>query len=78
MATAKTAYRKKYNIRRAIPNKNSLEVTFPYAVVEKEARTRGLTVDEFIERYKVIAQYNAFEGVHYIFEERQDNDEQPK
>jgi hypothetical protein len=64
------AYQKKYKLRLAQGNrKNSLEVTFPYEVVDKEARKRGLTIDEFITRFQAIAQYNGFEGVMYTFEE---------
>jgi len=40
-----------------------LEVGFPYDYAEKEARQRGLTVDELIHRFSVIAEYNGFEGV---------------
>ncbi len=61
------AYEVPYSLRRAVPKKKSLEVTFPWVVAEKEAKTLGLTVDQFIKKYRVIAQYNGFGGVHYIF-----------
>lgn len=60
-------YRKEYTIRRAIPTKNSLEVTFPFEVVDKEARSRNMTVEEFIGQYVVIAEFNGGDGVHYTF-----------
>ncbi len=62
-------YRKTYSIRRAIPGTNSLEVTFPFDVVEQESRARGVTIEEFIKRFKVVAEYGPFPGVRYTFTE---------
>ena len=62
-------YQKLYRIRKAVPGKNSVEVTFPYEVVEREARLRRLSIDEFLDKFQVIAEYNNFEGVHYTFHE---------
>ena len=61
------AYEVPYSLRRAVPKKKSLEVTFPWVVAEKEAKILGLTVDQFIKEYRVIAQFNGFQGVRYIF-----------
>ena len=66
------AYEVPYSLRRAVPKKKSLEVTFPWVVAEKEAKILGLTVDQFIKKYKVVAQYNGFRGVHYIFKKIND------
>ena len=62
-------YRKVYRLRVAVPGRKSIEVTFPYEVVEKEARNRGLTMDEFINCFQAVAEYNNFEGVIYKFQE---------
>jgi hypothetical protein len=62
-------YRKAYRLRVAQPGRKSIEVTFPYEVVEKEARSEGLTVDEFLNRFQAICEYDNFEGVVYRFEE---------
>lgn len=62
-------YRETYRIRKTFRDKKFTEVTLPYRVVEKEARVRGLSFDEFIERFQVVAEYDNFEGVHYTFEE---------
>jgi len=68
MVTGKLiAYELSFKLRRAQSKKKSLEVTFPYNVVEKEAKLHGLTVNEFIKEYEVVAQYNGFQGVRYIF-----------
>ena len=61
------AYESQFKIRRAIKGKNSLEVTFPFSVVEKEAKLLGITVNQFIKKFVVVAQYNGFNGVRYIF-----------
>ena len=62
------AYRRTYKLRLAQGNKRkSIEVTFPYVVIEKEARKHGLSVDEFIKQFEAVAQYNSFDGVIYNF-----------
>jgi len=61
-------YRKTYRLRTAVPGKKSIEVTFPYEVVEKEARSKGLTIDEFLARFQAVCEYDNFEGVIYKFE----------
>lgn len=70
-------YRKTYRLRTAVPGRNSIEVTFPYEVIEREARNKGLTVLEFLKSYHVIAEYNNFEGVIYTFEEIPNEGEEP-
>ena len=62
-------YRKTYRLRTAVPGKKSVEVTFPYEVVEREARARGLTIDEFLRRFHAIAEFDNFDGVIYRFEQ---------
>jgi len=61
-------YRKNYRLRTAVPGRKTIEVTFPYEVVEKEARTKGLTIDEFIKKFQAVVEYNNFNGVIYTFE----------
>jgi hypothetical protein len=67
----KNAYRKQYNFRFSQGDRaKSIEVTFPYEVVDKEARNHNLTIREFIAQYHAIAQFNGFEGVMYTFEKK--------
>jgi hypothetical protein len=64
------AYRKTYRLRLAQgKDRKSIEVTFPYEVIDKESRKRGLSVDEFIEKFHAVASFNGFDGVAYTFEE---------
>ena len=71
-------YRKIYRLRAAVPGAKSLEVTFPYEVVEREAGSRGLTIPEFLKQFHAVAEYDNFEGVIYTFEERPSGSEKPK
>ena len=66
------AYESTFRLRRAIRGINSLEVTFPWSVAEKEAKSLGLTVDEFLQIYKLRAQWGNFPGVRYTFTEIDD------
>ena len=61
-------YRKTYRLRIAIPGRKSIAVTFPYEVVEREARTRKLSIDEFLNRFQAVCEYDGFDGVLYKFE----------
>lgn len=70
-------YRETYRIRRTFPDKKFTEVTLPYKVVEKEARKRELSFDEFIKRFQVVAEYDNFEGVRYTFEEIPSESKEP-
>lgn len=49
--------------------RKSIAVTFPFEVVEREARSRGLTIEEFLDSFQAIAEYDNFPGVRYTFEE---------
>ncbi len=66
--TQTIGYRKTYRLRTAVPGRKSIEVTFPYEVVEKEARSKSLTIREFLNRFQAIAEYDNFEGVRYTFQ----------
>jgi len=62
------ALRRPYRLRVAVPGAKSVEVTFPYEVVEREARRHGLTVAQFLKAFIAIAHYDNFDGVFYSFE----------
>ena len=72
MAKDLIGYRKVYRLRTSVRGKKSIEVTFPYEVVEKQAREHDLTVEEFLSTYQAIAQFNGGDGVHYTFERIED------
>lgn len=67
------AIRKRYKIRRSgRKNGSSVETTIPPLAFEREARRRGMTPDEAIDKLTVVWQYNSFPGLHLYFEEKED------
>ena len=68
-------YRKTYRLRTAVPGRKCIEVTFPYEVVEREARTRDLTIEQFLKRFQAVVEYDSFKGVIYTFEEIEKEEE---
>lgn len=60
-------YLKTYTVRRSQPGAKSLEVTFPFEVVESEARKRELTLDDFLEKFRVQVEYGSSDAVIYRF-----------
>jgi len=61
------AYKNRYRIRKTGSKGASYETTIPKHVIEREARIRGMTVDEFIENYMAEISYNSFRGIHLDF-----------
>ena len=61
-------YTRIYKLRVTGDNNRTVEVSFPRDVVEREAKKRGMTVDEFIQKFRVVAHYDNFEGVFYTFQ----------
>lgn len=65
----KNAFRRSYRIRISQPGVNTLEVTFPFEVVEKEARKLGISVEDFVRQFQVVAHFDGNDArVIYIFE----------
>jgi len=59
------AYRKSYKMRLVGPG--SLEATIPRAIVEREARRYGFSVEEFIKLYQIEYLFNDFGGAFMRF-----------
>lgn len=66
-------FRKSYTIRKPMPDRDSAEVTFPWDVVERAARSRGISISEFLSSYDVVAEYGDEEIVRYTFEKKNKN-----
>ncbi len=64
----KDSYRKIYKMRSLGQNGLNTVVSIPPEVIEREARKRGLTIKQFVEQYRVVAEYNGFEGIRYNFQ----------
>lgn len=63
------AYKRRYKMRAVGQDGLNIIVSMPRVVVEREAERQGLTVGEFLQQFKAVAQYNNFEGIIYTFEQ---------
>ncbi len=61
-------YKKSYTMRAVGEGGLNTSVSIPPEVIRREAEKRGLTVDQFRERFIAIAQYDNIEGVLYTFQ----------
>lgn len=55
-------YIKTYRMQATGAGGKTIRTSVPSEVVEKEARRLGLTIKEFVSRYRVMWLYNGFEG----------------
>lgn len=60
-------YKKEYRLKVLVPGKKSINVTFPYEVVQREAERQDISVEQFLKDFVVIAEYDNFNGVRYSF-----------
>ena len=60
-------YRKAYLMQAVGPDGNTIRTSVPRQVVEKEATRLKLTVEEFLDKYKVEWLFNSFPGVYGMF-----------
>jgi len=62
------AYKRPYKMRAQGQDGLNTVVSIPPQVILREAEKRGISVEEFLERFRAIAHYNNFDGVFYAFE----------
>lgn len=65
----KDAYKRRYKMRAVGENGMNIVVSLPRVVIERETEKHGLTIPEFLEQFRAVAQFDNFEGVLYTFEE---------
>lgn len=70
----KRLLRKRYAIRIPYKGARGGQVSIPWIILEREALSRGLTVEEFAEQYEAECQFNDFPGVHYEFVPKEDKE----
>jgi len=63
----KDVYRKSYLMQAVGSDGNTIRTSVPKIVVEKEANRLKLTIEEFLEKYKVEWLFNSFPGIHGMF-----------
>jgi len=62
------AFKKAYRMQTVGIDGNTVRTSVPRAIVEREARKQGLTIDEFISKYKLVWLYDGFVGAYAVFE----------
>ena len=65
----KDSYKRRYKMRAIGQAGLNIVVSIPRVVIEREAEKWEITIKEFLEQFRAVAQYNSFEGVLYTFEE---------
>jgi hypothetical protein len=60
-------FTKRYALRKPYKEAKFALVGIPWLVIEREAAQRGITPDEFIERFEGECQFDNFEGLKYQF-----------
>lgn len=69
METANIGYSKEYKMRKAIPGKKYISVTMPYEIIQRQASLHGMTVEQFIDMFIVVAEYDDSAEVRYTFKD---------
>lgn len=72
MAKIKDAYKRCYKMRALGEDGLNIVVSIPRIVIEREAEKREITVGEFLQQFRAIAQFDNFPGVVYTFEPREE------
>lgn len=67
----RNTYQKDYCMRIVGAPPGSVEATIPKPIIEKEARRIGISIEEFVNTYRVNWAYNSFIGFHgsFIYDE---------
>jgi hypothetical protein len=61
-------YKKRYKMNSAGRAGETTTVAIPPEVIDRKAEEFGITSEEFVKKYQVIAEFNGFDGVRYTFE----------
>ena len=75
MKEPKDTYQRPYKMRSLGREGLNTVVSIPRAVLEREARKREISLQEFLGKYVAIANYDNFDGVFYSFELSKNNHE---
>jgi len=69
MVETRDSYKRRYKMRAVGQDGLNIVVSIPRVVIAREAEKRGLTIGEFLDQFKAVAQFDNFDGVIYTFEE---------
>ena len=62
------SYKKRYRMNVVGKDGATTTVAIPPEVIDRKAEEVGLSPEEFIRCYKVVAHYDNFDGIFYTFE----------
>lgn len=71
-------YIHEYQLRRASPRSNTVEVSVPRDFVRRLARQAGLSYEDFIKQCKVVVFYGGGNELLYRFENKDGDGDGPK
>ena len=69
MVDNEVGYRKAFRLRVVVKGRKHITVAVPYEVIERQATIRNLSVEQFVDKFMAIAEFNSFEGIRYTFKE---------
>lgn len=61
-------YKKRYRINTIGREGLTKTVAIPPEVIARKAEEQGLTSEEFLKQFQMVAHYDNFDGVYYEFE----------
>jgi len=67
-------YTKTYRMQTVGADGSTIRTSVPRVIVEREARRYDLTVNQFIEQFRIVWLFNGFKGAHTTFERIADNE----
>ena len=70
----KDTYKKTYRMQISGAGKTTIRTSVPRFVVEREARKHGLSIEEFIEHFRVEWLFNGFLGFYGTFVRRNEEE----
>ena len=62
-------YKDYFKIRIPVKGRKYIIVGMPYRVIQREADKRQLSVNDFINKFVAIAEYDNFDFIKYTFKE---------
>jgi len=60
-------YYQAYKIRKVNTKGQSMETTVPIAIIQRQANKEKISVEEFLQKFKLEWRYNGFEGIFVRF-----------
>ena len=68
MVEIRDSHKRRYKMRAIGQGSLNIVVSIPPVVIKREAEKHGLTIKEFLQQFRAVAQFGNFEGVLYTFE----------